>query len=101
MFGGSSTSGERTAVARGRAMPLIAERRWDVVASSTQSASGATRHEVIEKGEYDLVMGYLEEIARFPALTDADAMQLGRDKEAGERVEWYREDWSKLSEAER
>jgi hypothetical protein len=61
---------------------------------TSQSASGATRHEVIEKGEYDLVMGYLEEIARFPTLTDTEAMQLGRDKEAGERAEWYRENWN-------
>jgi DNA-directed RNA polymerase sigma subunit (sigma70/sigma32) len=70
------------------------------MASSTQEASEVTRHEVMLKGERDLVVTYLEEISKLPLLTDAEELQLGREKVAGERADWYREDWSKLSEAE-
>ena len=69
--------------------------------SRTRSASGPLRHEVIDKGEVDLVVAYIEEIEKFPVLDDVEALQLGREKHAGELAEWYRADWSNLSEPER
>ena len=69
--------------------------------SRTRPASGALQHQVIDKGEVDLVMAYIEEIEKFPVLDDVEALQLGREKHAGELAEWYRADWSKLSEPER
>lgn len=71
------------------------------MSSSVPSVGGATRHEVIEKGERDLVMGYLDEIGHRSELSDAELLELGRLKEAGEQAEWYRTDLGVLSEAER
>ncbi len=69
--------------------------------TTSTKASGAKRHEVIERGERDLVMGYLDEIAQYGELSESEVMQLGRLKEVGEQAEWYRMDLSKLSDAER
>lgn len=71
------------------------------MSSSVRSARGATRHEVIEKGERDLVMGYLDEIGGHAELSEGELLELGRRKESGEQAEWYRIDLSALSDAER
>lgn len=56
------------------------------MARRTQDATGDTRYEVILRGEQDLVTAYLEEVDKHPRLTDADEMQLGREKQAGDRL---------------
>jgi DNA-directed RNA polymerase sigma subunit (sigma70/sigma32) len=70
------------------------------MASSTDAARDGLRYEVVKRGERDLVDAYLQEVDKFPPLTDAEATRLARDKEAGEYADWYRDDWSKLSAAE-
>ncbi len=50
----------------------------------TQEVNGDTRYEVILRGEQDLVTAYLEEVGKHPRLSDAEEMQLGREKAAGD-----------------
>ncbi|MEX2539993.1 MAG: sigma-70 factor domain-containing protein [Actinomycetota bacterium] len=71
------------------------------VASSTQEVSGAARHEVILRGEHDLVMAYLDEIGKLPVLTDDEELRLAQEKEAGELAEWYREPRDNATGADR